>query len=196
MTECFNPEYKEQLPELAAGALENSAQLEAHVAACDHCSAELAILRAVREAVVPAPYMNVARIVSVIPPAPIPVRKEIPWYRRASLQMAAALVLVAGGLISVRQAGNRAEVAPAVAAAEQAAPPAAISALPVTEPVVQEPTVAHVPAKADIALVAGLDELTTAELSSLLSDVDAFDAVPVAEPEQFSPVSVNENGEG
>ena len=202
MTECFNPEFKEQLPDLAAESLdaESRARVMHHVESCVACTEEHEILRAVHTAQMPVPYINVAKIVRALPPAPVPVRPELPWYRRASLQMAAALVLVAGGLISVRQAGDRVDAhSSAIAAANQAAaeetPPSVAAP---TESTASEAVAAQLPsarraaaapARTDIALVAGLDEMTTDELTSLLRDVETLAAVPVAEPEQFSPVT-------
>lgn len=172
MIECFNTEFKEQLPELAAGTLDAGARalVMQHVSSCAACAEELEILHAVRAAQVPVPFINVPRIVRALPPAPIPVRAELPWYRRASIQMAAAFLLVAGGLIAVRQAGDR------ISAASN--------------------TVAVTPAKTDIALASGFDEMTTDELTSLLKDVDALAAVPLAEPEQFSPVNATSDNQG
>lgn len=199
MTECFNSEFKEQLPELAAGTIEYPIPVEQHVESCNHCTAELEILRVVRQAAIPVPSIHVSKIVRALPPAPIPVREEKPWYRRASLQMAAAFLLVAGGLYSVRQAGDRmvassSEVSVAAAPAaqvaqsspDQAPPPAASTAAD------SRAVVAHVAPRSDIALVAGLDEFTTQELSALLKDVDALAAVPVSEPDEFSPVNSND----
>jgi hypothetical protein len=210
MAECVNTEMREQLPELASSALApaDSARVEAHVATCAACTEELEILRAVRATQIPVPFMNVARIVRALPPAPVPVREDLPWYRRASLQMAAALLLVAGGLVSVRQAGNRIEAPSAKVAAT--APTGSVEGQAVETHSVASPasavaapreaqgTVAAAPPATDIALVAGLDEMTTAELTALLQDVDGLSAVPVAEPEQFSPVTtdVGANGEG
>ena len=111
MTECFNPEIKEQLPDFAAEKLDDAAHARvlAHVQECMACTEEHEILRMVRTTQIPVPFMNVSKIARALPPAPIPVRVELPWYRRASFQMAAAFLLVAGGLISVRQAGDRVE---------------------------------------------------------------------------------------
>lgn len=208
MTECNNPELKEQLPDLAAESLDDATRegVVQHVQTCTACTEEYEILRAVRSAQMPVPYINVARIVRALPPAPIPVRPELPWYRRASLQLAAALLLVAGGLISVRQAGDRVEERSekdVVAQSQVGAVPEVASAQPPQATVTSEAPSAQSsavvsPARNDIALVAGLDEMTTDELSSLLKAVDNLDAVPVAEPEQFSPVTtLSENqGEG
>ncbi len=208
MTECFNTEFKEKLPELAAGTLEDPVQVEGHVATCPHCAAELEIIRAVRESAVPAPFINVAKIVRALPPAPVPVREERPWYRRASLQMAAAFLLVAGGVYSVREAGDRVAASSEVAIANAPVGQDALAAP--SAPVVAPPAVTDLgeasgaapariaaPARSDIALVTGLDELSTQELTALLNDVDALAAVPVDEPVEFTPVTVNEaQGEG
>ena len=198
MSECFNSEMREQIPELAADTLEPAAraEMEAHVAGCAACREELELLRAVRAAQIPVPFMNVSQIVRALPPAPVPVREELPWYRRASLQMAAALLLVAGGLISVRQAGDRVaaptrEVAVAAppAVQDEAQTQAVASAVPTAvSGAVEKPAVT--PARStDISLVAGLDEMTADELTTLLKDVEGLAAVPVSEPEQFSPVT-------
>ncbi len=207
MTECFNTEFKEQLPELAAETLDagSRGRVQEHVATCPACSEELEILRVVRATQIPVPFMVVSTIVRALPAPPIPVRPDLPWYRRASIQMAAAFLLVAGGLISVRQAGDRVSKRNEVVAAtpqqevrDQAAVPAALRMSPPAAEAVGQRAVASAAPKTDIALVSGLDEMTTGELTSLLKDVDALAAVPVAEPEQFSPVNaISENkGEG
>lgn len=207
MSECFSTEMKEQIPELAADTLDPAARarVEAHVATCAACAEELEIVRAVRAAQIPVPFMNVSRIVRALPPAPVPVREEVPWYRRASLQMAAALLLVAGGLISVRKAGNdlaasSSEIAVAAPAASQDQAAQTQSVASPAPPLVATTVAANASSApaTDIALVAGLDEMTNAELTALLKDVDGLAAVPVAEPEQFSPVTTDgdTNGEG
>ena len=211
MTECFNTEIREQLPEFAAGTLSavDAALVEQHVGTCSACAEELEILRAVRDARIPVPFINVSRIVSALPPAPIPVRDELPWYRRASIQMAAAFLLVAGGLFAVREAGDRVEMrtaakVAAVPAGQVAAEDksvgvegtAGLAAPPSVAPARR--ALADTPARSDIALVAGLDEMTTQELTSLLREVEDIAAVPVAEPEVFSPVTAlsEDQGEG
>ncbi len=204
MSECIHSEFQDQLPELAAGTIEYPVQVEGHVAVCPHCTAELEILRAVRDAAVPVPHIHISKIVRALPPAPIPVREEFPWYRRASFQMAAAFLLVAGGLISVRQAGDR--VAPSTSVAVAASPAAQVAEAPVEIPAdpgqsSADTRVAVAPAasptKSGIALVSGLDELSTQELTALLQDVDNLAAVPVDEPVEFSPVSATDaQGEG
>lgn len=204
MTECFNTEIKEQLPDLVAETLDadTRVRVEQHVATCSACADELAILRAVRSGAIPVPYINVSRIVRALPPAPVPVRDELPWYRRASIQMAAAFLLVAGGLIGVRQAGDRVASATKVAAAPTAVLTgesavtalSADAAMPTTQ-TVQRVAPGAAP-MAEIALVTGLDEMSTQELTSLLKDVDQLAAVPIDEPEEFSPVNAAADNQG
>lgn len=203
MSECIHSEFQDQLPELAAGTIEYPVPVEGHVAACPHCTAELQILRAVRDAAVPVPHIHISKIVRALPPAPIPVREEAPWYRRASFQMAAAFLLVAGGLISVRQAGDR--VAPSKDVSAVEAPAVQVAQSTVEVPAVDGSSSdargivapSNSPAKSGIALVSGLDELSTKELTALLQDVDNLAAVPVDEPVEFSPVSAADaQGEG
>lgn len=208
MTECFNPEMKELIPDLAAERLDEALRVRVmqHLELCEACAEEHEILRVVRAAQMPVPYINVPKIVRALPPAPIPVRTELPWFRRASFQMAAALVLVAGGLISVRQAGDRVDsrasselaVAGSSAVQPQSASAGGVDkSPPAAAPAMELAQVAE-PARTDIALVAGLDEMTTDELTSLLKEVGNISAVPVAEPEQFSPVTAltDNPGEG
>lgn len=193
MTECFNTEFREKLPELAAETLEGNAraQVEEHVATCAACTQEHEMLVMVRTATVPVPFMNVAKIVRALPAAPIPVREELPWYRRASLLLAASLVLVAGGLVAVRQAGDRVVSAPAANAVAVAGTPAEDPSIDGVAPIAA-PSVAAERAVAQtggIAIVSGLDEMSAQELTVLLDEVNGFAAVPVEEPEQFSPVN-------
>jgi hypothetical protein len=203
MTECFNPEIKEQLPDLAAEKLDAASRARAleHIQSCTSCTEEHEILRMVRTVQMPVPFINVSKIVRALPPAPLPVRAELPWYRRASIQMAAAFLLVAGGLISVRQAGDRvdSQASKVAAVAPESMQSPAASAVTTDNSSAPAAAVrraaAPVPANG-IALVAGLDEMTTAELTSLLQEVDDLAAVPVAEPEQFSPVNASSDSQG
>lgn len=185
MTECFNTELREKLPELVGETLSAGvrAQVAEHVGNCAACTAEREMLVMVRAATVPVPYMNVAKIVRALPAAPIPVREELPWYRRASLQLAASLILLAGGLVAVRQAGDRLIVAPA--ANEIAVAPTSAAQDHATDG-----------AAVLAAIVSGLDELSSQELNALLNDVNGLVALPLEEPEQFSPVNAISDTQG
>ncbi|MBK5187760.1 MAG: zf-HC2 domain-containing protein [Gemmatimonadaceae bacterium] len=68
MTECTNGELRDRLPELVNGRLdaEMRATVEAHVAACDECARELALLRALRPALVGVPVVDVSKIAAAV----------------------------------------------------------------------------------------------------------------------------------
>ena len=73
MTDCPNVEMRELLPELLHDALPSAerGRLEAHLAGCALCSAELALLREARHAMarVRVPAIDTARIVAALPRA-------------------------------------------------------------------------------------------------------------------------------
>src|SRR5687767_12362292 len=110
MTDCSNVEMRERLPDLLHGRLEGAARVEvpAHLATCEACAAELALLREARRALDRAPAVDVARIVAALPrqgtvpltvsrgggAASTPVRRAAPAWRRYAV--AAGLLLAAG----------------------------------------------------------------------------------------------------
>lgn len=105
MRDCPNGEMRDRLPELMHNRLEGESlrAVQAHVAGCADCRAELALLEQLRLAPV-APRVEVSRIV-----AALPRYRAVPAWRRAmgSGQLraaAAAIVLVLGGY-SVIQRG-------------------------------------------------------------------------------------------
>src|SRR5689334_723978 len=71
MRECDNADLRDLLPDYARGALSGAerARIEAHLAACEPCRAELALLDHVRSAH-PQPAVDVARIVAALPRPP------------------------------------------------------------------------------------------------------------------------------
>ena len=104
MNDCLNVEIREVLPELVNGTLSEieHARVQQHLAACDDCSAELAIIRAVRDSAV-APSVNVARIVAAIPP----YRRRRTSMRRVYLELAAACLIGAVGISAFAIRGAR-----------------------------------------------------------------------------------------
>jgi hypothetical protein len=115
MSDCADVEMRELLPELLHGRLDaaSRARAEAHLATCDDCAAELALMRATRRAFA-APAIDLARIVSAVergssegrdgvPPRTAravasPRAARSPW---RSWRAAAAIVVVAAGALSV-----------------------------------------------------------------------------------------------
>ena len=95
MNDCENIEVREALPELMLGTLPEAerVRVQQHLDACDDCSAELAIIRAVRASAV-MPAVNVERIVAAIPP----YRRKRTSMRRVYLELAAACLIGAVGI--------------------------------------------------------------------------------------------------
>jgi len=95
MNDCENIEVREALPELMLGTLPEAerVRVQQHLDACDDCSAELAIIRAVRASAA-TPAVNVERIVAAIPP----YRRKRTSMRRVYLELAAACLIGAVGI--------------------------------------------------------------------------------------------------
>ena len=138
MTECRTPELQDLLPDFVAESLGDAdrVRVTAHLAECDACTADLAILRAVRAARVPVPPVDVARIVAAlprpaaatpvlqvhrnpnVPPSMRPVRSTAGaslWQGRQLWRMAATIgVVLAGGfsVLVARRGGAAFDAAP------------------------------------------------------------------------------------
>jgi hypothetical protein len=121
MSDCPNVTMREMLPELMHNRLaaDARAQVEAHVASCAECRAELELLRRVRGAA-PSPRIDAARIVA-----------NISGYRRQSvlgravrswpMRAAAAVILVTAATTLLRQDSSmRPDSVVAIAAPELA----------------------------------------------------------------------------
>jgi anti-sigma factor RsiW len=156
MRDCENAEIRDLLPDHAHGALNGveRSRVEAHLAACESCRAELALLRAVRAAH-PAPAVNVARIVASLPrPGAAPdaraaatsgvvslethrVRRAasgtasgLPWRRVA----AAAVIVVAVGAGLLRNRGTHDATVPDPRLIATTASASATASQPATAP--------------------------------------------------------------
>jgi anti-sigma factor RsiW len=125
MTECLNAEMRDALPDYLNGTLDlaRTAEVRAHVAACDECAAELELLRIVAASAPGAPAMDVARIASAIPtptrygfmihrgggeaaqspppPTVVPIRARRGVWSRPSVRIAAGLAIVTAGGLSL-----------------------------------------------------------------------------------------------
>ena len=114
MADCSNVEIRELLPERAASALSAAdvARVEAHLASCPTCSAELALIQAARRAVRGTPTIDVARISAGVVAATLtPSRPQLvttapsiarahraPRMRWIGLKAAAAVAIAAAGI--------------------------------------------------------------------------------------------------
>lgn len=177
MTECFDPEVRDYLPDLVHGRLGevDTATMLAHVEACDSCTRELALLRVVRAAAPAVPRIDVDAIVSALPvvsvPAPVaPVRRNFTLLRL----VVAAAVVISGALVLNRQS----DIMPRALQAPEKAESASRAASPV--PV----AVSSAGEAASLSLVSGVQELTDEQIETLLTQLDDIEAIPASEPDQ------------
>ena len=189
MTDCPNGLMRDLLPEYALGVLgeEDAARVAAHVAACDACGAELALLARARTSfALAAPRLDVAAIVSALPSPPRSDRTVAPsWVRRHVWQYATAagLLLAVGGGIVWRRA-------PQATHALQADTTLALLGVAVPESTAQA-----VPASDDgITFGGGLSDLSLDDLQKLMGQMDSVRTLPSKDPESVTIVIANEGG--
>lgn len=217
MNECLSAEMRDALPDVVHGRLDAAklAEVEAHVAACDECAAELELLRAVVASMPVAPAMDVQRIVAALPVAAkqglllhrgngeavsaseTPIRRPQSVWSSPLLRIAAAVVIVAAGGLSLlvgrdvlnpeaQVGGNNRRVA---VTSRPAAPPASATTVVPSAPAVVESS----PARAQTAgagaglLMSEVDELSDEHLVALLSEMESIVALPDIEPETIEP---------
>lgn len=209
MNDCVNIEVHEALPDLLHGRLNelDTATMTAHVESCAYCRAELALLREVKASAPLAPRMDALRIASALPPyggkavlanRPIaPARKS---GLRYSLLASAAVVLVALGGLSIVNRQSPANDAPPVAVASTTSAPAASTNPETTIGAVAPagaPTVEKQPSQvastaapqrevASLSLVGGTQDLSEAQLETLLAELDGMESIPAAEPQSVT----------
>jgi anti-sigma factor RsiW len=109
MNDCSNVTMREMLPDLLNDRLaaQSRAEVEAHLASCVDCRAELELLRTVRGAA-PTPPIDAARIAARIAPyraTPSWVRATRAWPVRA----AAAIILVVGAATMLQNTNSALE---------------------------------------------------------------------------------------
>ncbi len=194
MTDCPNGAVRDLLPDLLHGRLTPAVrqEVEAHVAGCDDCRRELALLGAMRSSLRRAPSVDVAAIAAAIPAYRAPARRTWAGWRVA----AAVVILAAGGTsVALLQRGGElpasgdslaafAPVAPVVAAPVAAARPE--SATTVGSGAGPRPAGAG----RELALASSaIGELSDGELSALLQDIGTIEALPSAEVENATTIS-------
>lgn len=202
MRDCENAEMRDLLPDLLHARLGPSerAGVERHVAACDDCAAELALLRQAQASMAMAPVVDVSRIVAALPRAGIRRRPS----RMIGWRGAAAIAAVLLGVVSLR-VSRQADtpggepVAPSGAvstptAAASTAGPDAVATAVVAEPrpVASAPRVTRSPVPA-LTPAGGLADLSDDDLERLLGKFDGLTGVPDTEPDaDMSPVTLDE----
>lgn len=212
MSECSSGEMQDLLPVLATGRLAPArrVEVEAHVAGCASCRAELALVQAARHVLSRAPAVDVGRIAAAVPayraaaPASDPSVIPIASRRRvapAAWRIAAAALLVVGGgtAIAVQQSrddapGNAPMASAPPAAVTSGGAPAALAAAdsPIAgavTPVATGTDAGRAPGAGtpQLSFGGGLEGLTDADLVALLAAIDETDAVPGVEPDAAFP---------
>ena len=211
MTECESAEMRDALPDLINGnlAAARTAQVEAHVASCAECAAELDLLKAVVASASRAPELDLSRIVSALPTPtgrglllhqgggqPVGSRKPQTFWSRPLLRVAATTAIITACGVSLlvgrdalnpeRQARPSSAPMPATSAAVATAPNRVAASTPASvEP--NAPS-ARMVASAGLSLASGeVQDLSDEHLATLLSEIDRLDPIPAAEPEALTP---------
>lgn len=165
MRDCANGELRDLLPDWVHGRLDadHARTMASHVATCDDCAEEVALLRDLAASLTAAaPRVHVAAIVAALPKPPRarlrPV--QLQWYQRTQLRAAAVLLVMAGA--TTMAVFNR-----------------------------SPNTSSDMPAPAAIGFAGGVSDLSDRDLQSLLTEMDKLEATPTAEPEGAAAVSVD-----
>lgn len=199
MSDCANIEIRELLPERLHDALDAEARalVDAHLATCDDCAAEFALLRAARDAMraTVVPRIDTASIVAALPrptrvvSAPTVVRRN-----RMVWRIAAAISIISLGGISfatMKGVGGGEGATATLTSDPQATASAPSESVAAVAPASSaQPAVAQTPSTdtraRGLSLGGGLSDLGDAQLQSLLGDLDKLEAAPVAEPESMT----------
>lgn len=206
MRDCENAEMRDLLPELLHARLGGAerAAVERHVAACEDCAAELALLRRVQSSLARAPAVDVSRIVAALPRAGARRRPS----RLTGWRVAAGIAAVLIGAVSIRvarQSGDTAGEVTSGVVASAPAPAPSVAVSPATgtgtrpesiaaasRQVVSAPRAARSSAAA-LTPAGGLSDLSDEQLELLLGQLDGLSGVPDTEPAPaISPVTLDE----
>ena len=170
MNDCPNAEIRDLLCDAVHGTLAGADRLrvEEHVAACDDCRAELALLHRARAVLArSAPSIDTAKIV-----AALPARRAARGLRFSTWRVAATIAVIAVGAASVsliRQQGDHR--------------------------VIGEDSAVGLVADAQALSFSGrLSMLEDEDLEQLLAEIDDFDGGTPAEPAVVLPVPAWDGG--
>lgn len=183
MNECNESDVREMLPDLLHRTLrgEDRERVEFHLATCDSCREELAVLRTVKSAAVFAPAIDVGQIVRQIPPySRITPSVEAPARSRVARWLVAAtmaVLVISGGALVLNRPGTPGSVAVDVPSAVSPANPVEGAATPA---IVET---SATPAPRNLALAADVASLSDGDLVQLMNEMDTFDALPATEAE-------------
>ena len=191
MRDCPDASMRDLLPDFVHETLPagEDARVAAHLAACEDCAAEVALIRSVRAAgIAAAPAMDVPRIVASLPGAGTAASGG--GSGPGLWRIAAAIALVALGSLSVvalrgvldRGADGVRVPAPRVAVTGRPGPDAGPSAKQV-QVTSRGREVAAAPRVEGLSFGGGLSDLTDDQLRILLREIEALQAALSTEPE-------------
>jgi hypothetical protein len=212
MIDCPNGEVRDLLPDLLHDRLPlpQRREVERHVASCDPCSAELALLRDFRATLSRVPVIDTRAIAAAIPPYRAAAKKSWVGWRTA-----AAIAMIALGGTSVAIVNHQRSGPDVTHAIVQ--PPVATQQIPTHDPstppggaLANAESTARaaesLPGRASsspvdpgsrgsgegeqlIAMAGGtVNELSDRELSTLLREIETLDALPSADVETASSI--------
>jgi anti-sigma factor RsiW len=199
MTDCSNGDVRDALPDYLHDRLDTvrRREVEAHLAGCDTCREELALLRALRVTMRRAPAVDAEAIAAAIPPYRAPARRGWAMGWRAA---AAVVALVVGGtsiaLLTGRAPGGGEDVTQYVGAVAEPrrdvetrvepSPSAVVPAPAIETPRTQPVTAA---ANRELAMAgATISDLSDRELSALVEGIESLDAVLSTDVEGEDPM--------
>jgi anti-sigma factor RsiW len=191
MTDITHDDIRDTLPDLLHDnvSADRRRAVEDHLRGCAECAAEMRVLQMVQTAHSFAPMIDAVKVSSAIPPyARIPLAAPQPTTRVWRMAVAsAAVVLLAVTLVLRSSSAPASAGAPAVAVASAPAQPAGVNAAQpvVSVPSVGAPKAALQPPKRELQVAATLDGLSDGSVARLVSEIDALDGLPSAEPENL-----------
>jgi hypothetical protein len=212
MADCSNVEIRELLPERAGSALSvaDTARVEAHLAACELCASELALIQSARRALRVSPTIDVRRITTaVLSATAAPSRPQLvqsgarsaavhrrPPLRWVGWKAAAAIAIAAAGAgsFAVWSSANESSTPPNGGAGTVAQSPANVTAPAVGR--IEQPTVSvagalpAAVAPAELAVAGDLADLSDGDLQALLGDLSGADAQAIADPSFDEPETI------
>jgi len=185
MNDCPKVEFRDRLPELVHERLsaEERAVVMAHVEACADCRAELQLLVEMRGVLAVGPKVDVRRIVQALPvPNQRQALSSIGGRRFGGWQLAAAAAVLLVGSTSLATYYARHSAGPSavgdsvriVAVNPSVGPRDSMS------PDVHTPAVAAT-SEQELAVGGGLSDLTSSDLTHLLSEIERLEPLPQTE---------------
>ena len=201
MSDCTNLEMRDLLPDLARGALTGPPRvaLDAHLATCVGCRAELEVVRKAHAALSGTPSVDTARIVAAVARSTAVRRNATAAVaqarrrrvsvlstpaRRAWLAAASVVAIVSAAVLapSADRGPDSPGVAPVVVQAEEPTTSAPVSSEPT------RPTTPGSPPRVELVMGGGVSDLADADLESLLEVLDDVDTELDVEPAVLLPV--------